>query len=407
MNQAFEESLIKNLERIEIDELKTFLKRFFSEKNLLYNAFDAILYGICILDQDNRLIAYNKFSKFFFHRNIPQPKGINILELSRHKDLQMTLEKMLISNRFSEYTEINIFDEVSRDIVVSLYSYTPYQNCQAKENNTRNFFYKALVLNDITDWKNKKLEEDQKKSINSLQTLTAGIAHEIKNPLAAMDLHIQLIKRFTKNHQIESKEKLTGLLDVVSEEVIRLEAIVNDFLYSFRPMKAQKSPYLLNEIIIEVVDLLKVKCQENKIRLKLFLDKGVESFLFDKYQMKQVLINLIQNSIEAIQENHNLEEFGIIEIITKEEKEKIKLILSDNGIGVAVKNFTEIFKPFHTSKKMGTGLGLSIVTKIIQEHNGEIILNPDYKFGTQFILEFSRLPTFHKIKLLPSNLKNQ
>ncbi len=398
MNQAFEQSVLRNLHRIGNQELTGYLQRFFHEKNLMKNAWDALSAALIILNQNNHIVNYNRAFYSFFPRKKSDPTGRSIIDYCNNHDLKLGLEKLLGEGHISEYMEINVFDKASKDYFISLYhfEYESFPFTDQKKN-----LYKVLVISDMTDWKNKNLAEDQKKSIDSLQTLTTGIAHEIKNPLTAIDLHLQLIKRFIGTEESKTENKLNRWVDVVSEEIKRLESIVNDFLFTFRPIKPIKTPQKLNTIISEVIEFFTPQCQKKDIQIKTDFDPKMKTFLFDKNQIKQVLINLLHNSIEAIEENPQIDGKGLITIITKDNYQTVEAVITDNGIGISAHKVTDIFKPYYTTKKTGTGLGLSIVSRIIHEHQGDIILNTDYQEGTQFFLEFSRLPSIHKNKQIP------
>lgn len=408
MSRAFEESVLKNLHRIENQDLTQYLRRIFEEKYFHLAVMDSLYFSLVALDDEDRIVYHNRFASLFLNQSKASLIGEKILDICKIPELKLALAKLLSGQDTTEYMEINAFDKTSKDFLVSLSYFELKSPVTAKTENPNSSStsknkkkYQVVIVSDITDWKNKNLAEDQRKSIDSLHTLTAGIAHEIKNPLAAIDLHLQLIKRYIHDHKLGKEEKLTRWVGVVSEEIKRLESIVNDFLFSFRPSMPDKTPQNLNDILVEVVEFFEPQCREKKITIETDFDASMTSFLFDKNQLKQALINLIYNSIEAIEENPKIEGAGTIRLVTKENQDNIDLILTDNGVGIPTHKVTEIFKPFYTSKKMGTGLGLSIVTKIIKEHNGEIILNTDFKSGTQFFLEFSRLPTMHKIKQIP------
>ena len=125
---------------------------------------------------------------------------------------------------------------------------------------------------------------------------------------------------------------------------------------------------------------------KKKIALKLNLNEDIPLYKLDKNYIKQALINLVKNSIQAISELHD--DDGLISIATDLEENKIIFSIIDNGCGIDKSNLEEIFEPFYTSKEMGTGLGLTIVSKIIREHGGEILVESKKNRGTEIKIEF-------------------
>ncbi len=386
MLSEFQKKLFKNFNKINQYQIEEILLSLFEEKNTLQDIADSVPLAIIVLNSKGEIIFYNEYSKNFFatKKNL---LGKSFSSLLNNNELEQTIIatlKEIAKNEKNHFKEITIFDFLLRDLGIWFYkAKKKLENKQVKKEN------QVIFIADITHWKNRSLEEVQKSSIHSLNTLTAGIAHEIKNPLGALDLHLQLINRFIKKTPIENKEEIQENINIINDEIKRLDSILNDFLHSFRPIKAIKKPVYLSEVIEEVITLLKVELKEKNVVIKKKLTTKKKPFLFDENQIKQMLINLVKNSLAAILEFEE-EKKGIITILTEEKKENLILTIQDNGIGIPQKEMANVFKPFYTTKKMGTGLGLSIISRIVREHNGEIIINSNYKKGTEIIIEFKR-----------------
>ncbi len=382
----FERKLLKNFNKINRPQIKKILTNIIEKKNVLHEIITSVPVGIILLDKENKVVFLNDHGEKYL-KNTKMHLNKKLLDLIKNHELKTLLSLELASlekNKKNSFKEINLFEFVSRDL--GIWIYKTEEKTSGEETPPPR---KVIFITDLTNWKNQALEERQKESINSLNTLTAGIAHEIKNPLGALDLHLQLVNRFVNKHSIENKSELQENLSIIQEEIKRLDSIINDFLYSFRPIAAIKKPCYLEDIVEETVALLEIEMKEKNINLQKKFSPVKKLFLFDKNQIKQLIINLIKNSLAAILERQDLER-GVIKIFTQNRKDKLVLIIQDNGIGIPKNQIVDIFKPFHTTKKMGTGLGLSIVSRIVREHNGEIILNSNYKKGTEIIIEFNK-----------------
>ena len=205
----------------------------------------------------------------------------------------------------------------------------------------------------------------QAESLAALTTISAGIAHEIKNPLGAIGIHIQLIEQEINNCECKWAPEYKYSVKVIREEIERLSDIVNNFLFTVRPLKAELIPVKLDVFLNKFCDFILPELEMNKITLKKNFSDLPDVWLDEKY-FKQAMLNIIQNSIAAITDN------GVIEIEAYQEQNYVNINIIDNGQGIPDDIQTKIFDPYFTTKNTGTGLGLTILYKIIKEHNGAI-----------------------------------
>ncbi len=220
------------------------------------------------------------------------------------------------------------------------------------------------------------------KEIAAWQDVARSIAHEIKNPLMPIQLNTERLQRKFRENKEEFEQLFPASSQIIIEETIRLKRMVNEFSEFARMPSVKKEKGNLSEVIRQTVQLYEVA--EKQICFITELPKEDILFYFDADQIKRVLINLIKNSLEALQETEdletseekNIEKEQSIAIILKKhkEEEKVELFFSDTGKGVDKKVAERLFKPYVTTKKQGTGLGLAMVQRIIHEHGGEISL---------------------------------
>jgi two-component system sensor histidine kinase PilS (NtrC family) len=206
--------------------------------------------------------------------------------------------------------------------------------------------------------------------------MAAGLAHEIRNPLASLVGSIQLMKEeqgYNPDHQ--------KLMNIILRETDRLSTLVNDFLFFARPPSGKPEQLNLKAIIEDIISLFEKDNTHAKrciLRKKLAEDCWV---IMDPAHFRQILWNLLLNAAEAIEDN------GVIEIKTSKLKNHdISVQVSDNGCGMPADVVQSIFNPFYTTKSEGTGLGLSIVHRILEAYDGRLDVSSKEGEGTRFSL---------------------
>ncbi|BBM89720.1 hypothetical protein COTS27_01427 [Spirochaetota bacterium] len=397
----FQKRILSKLSHMRKEELQKMIMTLVNQNNHLINGLNAFPGALFIINNEHFIDFANDVGKKFL--NIEgRYYGRSLLKTLWSPEIATALSTMLShTDQAVQYKDISLFLRTPKDFLIGVFHVHRFNehkkqkktnisstHTTPKASREQNFL---ITINDVSDFKRRYLEESQENSINSLTMLTSGIAHEIKNPLSALDLHLQLISRTFKKIHTPEKKELEELFSIVNHEVRRLDSILNDFLQSFRPRKAIKKSEHLNDIVILTLDLLRAKLEDKKIKTTLSLAPKLKTTLLDKNLIEQLLLNIIENSIEAIEEKGS-DENKLISIETTEQPDHLTLTIKDTGIGMKEEHLAKIFNPFYTSKKMGTGLGLSIVSRIMREHNGEIIVESRAGTGTKVILEFYHHP---------------
>jgi len=221
---------------------------------------------------------------------------------------------------------------------------------------------------------------ERHEKLASLGMLAAGIAHEIRNPLTAIKaaLFIQQ-KKFQPGTQEFADAK------VVEREILRLERIVNDFLLFARPTEPELTAVLVESLFHEIQTLLSPQLVGSKIQISVETSPPLR-IKADAAQIKQVLINLIQNAADAIGQD------GLIKLRARQGRRRLANIdakvvileVADNGKGIPSEVQKRLFDPFFTTKDTGTGLGLSIAAGIVQKHGGALEYQTQVDYGTTF-----------------------
>jgi len=196
----------------------------------------------------------------------------------------------------------------------------------------------------------------------------ASLAHDIKTPLISIGGFTQLVQR-----HLEPGSQDCKALDIVLKETKRLEKMVKDMLDFSRPLKLEKSPENVCGIVKETIEIVADEAQRKKVKVDAHLSQCDSLVSMDAMRMRQALINLVMNAIQATPKGE------IVMVKLHRQKGEIIFDVVDCGSGIPLNQRSEIFSPFFTTKKEGTGLGLPIVKKIVDAHKGrlEILDNPD------------------------------
>jgi len=237
----------------------------------------------------------------------------------------------------------------------------------------------VAVIRNVTEIKDLNEEVARHKRLAALGKLSAGIAHEIRNPLSSIRGLAQFVyNSFSKTD--ERKEDLNAII----QEVDRLNKLVVQVLDFAKLQKPNLTRFSLNDLIGKITELFKLEIKDKQIKFSPELSPDISKIQADEDQVRQILMNVIINAIQAIPKK------GEIKIKTEKTLLKgepaIKLIIEDSGIGIPEKDFTQIFDPFFSTKDEGSGLGLSIVYKLIEAHQGEIKVESKEGEGTKFVI---------------------
>jgi PAS domain S-box-containing protein len=201
-----------------------------------------------------------------------------------------------------------------------------------------------------------------------LGQMAAGIAHEIRNPLTSIKGFVQLFK--TEQHRVE-------YYDIVLSELDRINDIVGEFLVLAKPTAAVFAEKDVKELIKDVVTLINTQSILNNVQIFVEFECDLPKISCEENQLKQVLLNLLKNAIEAMPSGGNID----VKVKVKEEG-KISIQIIDQGIGIPKERIPTLGEPFYTTKEKGTGLGLMTCYKIIESHHGELTIESELNKGT-------------------------
>lgn len=398
---------LKMLPKLDGEQIGNVIVALARENELLEGVLDSLSDGIVVLDGSDCILFMNSAARRLVPFISGDPSEKPLVETIIDRDVARFLRECLTAepNALREREFTSDGEGESRTLIYTM----KHLRVEGSEKLGR-----VLYIEDATD---KRIEESRLRraeSLASLTTLAAGVAHEIKNPLGSMSIHIQLLQRELNNKKVldngkddsngntpddptshtprelnnkktldsdenkSSGERIENYLAVLSEEVERLNEIVVDFLFAVRPMSIQLERVYINDKIEEIVGFVRFELERQQIKLHTALAKDLPVLRLDPKYIKQVFLNLIKNSSMAMPDG------GTLTISTWQEDMDVVVSVKDDGEGIVEEDLPKIFEPYFTTKQFGSGLGLTMVYKIIKEHNGDLSVKSKPGKGTTF-----------------------
>ena len=249
----------------------------------------------------------------------------------------------------------------------------------------------VLLIQDLTRIKNLEFAMRQKEKLAAVGQLAAGIAHEIRNPLASISGSIQMLETSFSDTNEESKK----LMNITIREIDRLNNLITEFLEFVRPETLNGEPININNVVKEMLDIVRVNDRLRKDTDQKLMLNSHKIILGDYNKLKQALLNIIINAYQAMESTDG----PVITVQTYDKESRVVLEIKDNGVGMDAENLSKIFEPFHTTKASGTGLGLAITHKILETHNAKVFVDSEKAKGTVFTIEFPSANDSHQDEL--------
>jgi signal transduction histidine kinase len=207
--------------------------------------------------------------------------------------------------------------------------------------------------------------------------LTAGVAHEMKNPLNAMTIHLELLKQ-----KLAAGKPASSHVEIIEQEIRRLDDRIQGFLKFVRPEEVTFGPVALAPLLSSVLDAVSPEAQRAGVTIDRACQDGTLLVEGDAAQLRDVFLNLAQNAIQAMPKGGRLT-INCAPIPNR----YVRVRVEDTGVGIAPENLAKIFDLYYTTRERGTGIGLSLVYRTIQIHNGMIDVESTVGVGTSFIVE--------------------
>ena len=370
--RKFLEKALEKMDKMDRGQIRLLVEDIAGENELLAMVMESMSDGVVVTDRDDRILLVNKSAE----RMLPfvgEDLTERVLwEAITDQEIAAFLQETLHDLDRIVDKEFTLDSGYTKTLSLSMMPLVRRGTIQGN----------VIHIEDVTERKTRDARLRRAESLAALTTLTAGVAHEIKNPLGSIGIHLELMKKeMGGKRQIETAKVMENLL-IIKEELERLNRIVMDFLFTVRPMNAELEYGDLNRLIRELLELLRPELQQGGIETEIDLAEPVPEIRMDERYVKQAVLNIVKNAISAMPDG------GVLRIQTTVRGNHLRLRISDTGVGIPDENLEKIFEPYFTTKEFGSGLGLTIVYKIVKEHLGDIAVDSRVGEGTAFTLSF-------------------
>lgn len=364
-----------------IKELKQINRESEDQRCEIAAILDGITDVMMVLSENLEIISVNRIFEKLFPGVNPIGKKCYALFRDTNKPCpECPAFKSLSTNRVCKDTAIFRIDgkNMQFDMVAS-----PLRTPEVEENRI------LIFKRDVTMEKEYQAKFYQAEKMATIGVLAAGVAHEINNPMAAIAGFAEGIQRrltrLENSIPDELAEDLYDYTNTILKECLRCQDIVKTLLSFSRPVASQFIPVDLNQVAQDTLRLLDHQFRRyQNIRLSLDLTSPLQHIYGNEAQLKQVVLNLLTNAVDAVEEN------GEITVQTFIEDTHVGIKVCDSGCGIPLENRDMLFEPFFTTKQVGRGIGIGLSTcyNIVREHNGEIIVDSEVGKGSCFTVQF-------------------
>jgi signal transduction histidine kinase len=353
-------------------------------QTLLEQILDSLDIGVVVLDRKGVMMMMNDSARKFFPHSMPLRPDCRFLNLLKdYPQMEAVVKSALQKGVFTKESEQSL-DSPENALTVRI-STLPLKNRQEKASGT------LVLINDVSEEVAIQRQMRDAERMSTMGTLAATLAHEIRNPLEALNLNLELLKRSVQQIEMPLQEsgKMEKYMRVFDSEVARLAGIVENFLSFARPSHSASDRIRLNMLLEQVLELIENQAKAREVTIHMEISGEPITVRGFEDRLKQLFLNLIINGSEAMPTG------GVLSILAETvpcknpETGAARAVVSvqDTGEGIAPEKIRRLFEPFFSTRTRGTGLGLTIADRIAKEHGGAILVESIPGKGSKFTVE--------------------
>ena len=380
MKTEFLNRLLQRTDKLDKQRLLDVLLDVVEERDLLRLLFDSMVEGMVVITPDRSVSFCNDTAS----RILGIPTGETNRQLDRvfssPELLELCRKGVDASDTIRDRRVTVNIDGTDRILRVNI---LPLQSAEGHGVGA------LMLFVDVTEQTRQQERLRNAEKLAAMTTLAAGLTHEIRNPLNALSIHLQVIQRQLDKKLAERDQEIQSTLNILDREVKRLNEAVELFLRAARPSQPEFRRVALFDLITDTLALLHPELKRRKIDVQLIEGSDRPDILADDRLLRQVFINLLQNASEAIDEaiaelGEDVERRITIRMDADESATTIRI--QDTGAGMLSEDVSRIFEPYFTTKDSGTGLGLMVSDGIIRQHGGRLEVHSQVGVGTEFTI---------------------
>ena len=368
-------SMIDNTEKKDLEKEVQQTEEFLA--NILQESADAII----VIDNDSIIKTWNRGAELIFGYKAQEIIGkrfdvlvpADLIDTGELDDLKKrVLKDGFVRNHVTE----RIRKDKRRVTVAS--------TATSIKDEYGNPLGRAIILRDITERIRTDMESVQTEKMKAIGTLSASLAHEIKNPLNSIVINMEILKgQLKKIEPLQENRPFDKYINIIQSEISRLDKVIKNFLDFAKPQSMQYKILNIGTIISDLLDFIEPEIKKARVKVVKKLKSRLFNIRGEENQLKQIMLNLLLNAIQAMPEGGTL----TVEAVNSPDG-RINVKIRDTGLGIKKEHHDQIFDPFFTTKKQGSGLGLAMVEQLVRNHNGEIIFTSEEGKGSTFSIKF-------------------
>ncbi len=338
------------------------------------NVIESMASGLVSVDPDSHVVRVNSRARALFGLGERSVRGEPIESVVRFEEggARSEIESVLSGASRPVETEIGI--ETGDGRVPVEVSASPLRDEAGERSGA------VLLFQDLREIEALKDEVERERHLAALGRLAAGVAHEVRNPLSSLKGFAQFLR--SKFNPGSEEERYSNIM---IEEVERLDRVVQELLDFAKPVTAELKESDINAIVEDALSLVTEDAAFRNVETVRDLSERLPAVMVDGDQLRQVLLNVLLNGIEAMRDGGRL---TIRTSLRGDEQSQVAVEVADTGVGMSNEELEKLFEPFYTTKPEGTGLGLTIVSRLIDQNHGRLAVKSAPGEGTTFTISF-------------------